>query len=61
MARQNDPMPVNLLRVQNLHAMCGSPSRFLLHTLKVVTLELGNKPATESEAEPLISSPTPRR
>ena len=52
MARRYDPLAVDLLRVQNLHAMSGSPSRFLLHTLKVVTLELGNKPATESEAQP---------
>jgi hypothetical protein len=53
MARRYDPLTVDLLRVQNLHAVCRSPSRFLLHTLKVVTLELGNKPATESEAEPV--------
>lgn len=52
MACRYDPLAVDFLRVQNLHAMCGNPSRFILHTLKVVTLELGNKPATESEAEP---------
>jgi hypothetical protein len=52
MARQNDPAPVNLFRVQNLHAMCGSPSRFLLHVLKLVILGLNSNSATENEADP---------
>jgi len=52
MARRYHPMAVDLFRVQNLQATCGSPSRFLLNTLKLAILELKSKPATENEAEP---------
>ena len=53
MVRRYDPVAVDLFGVQNLHATCGSPSRFLLHALKLVILELRSKPATENEAEPI--------
>ena len=53
MARRYDPVAVDLVGVQNLHATRGSPSRFLLHALKLVILELKSKPATENEAEPI--------
>ena len=52
MVRRYDPVAVDLFRVQNLHAMRGSPSRFLLHALKLAILELKSKSATENEAEP---------
>jgi hypothetical protein len=52
MARRYDPVAVDLFRIQNLHATCGSPSQFLLHMLKLTILELNGKSATENEAEP---------
>ena len=55
-ARRYDPVAVDLFGVQNPHATCGSPSRFPVHTLKLVILELKSKPATENEAEPLMPS-----
>jgi hypothetical protein len=48
MARRYDPVAVDLFRIQNLHATCGSPSQFLLHMLKLTILELNGKSATEN-------------
>ena len=47
--------PSTLFDVQNLHATCGRPSRFLLHTLKLAIPELKSKRAIENEAEPNIA------
>jgi len=51
--RQDDPMTVDLCRIQKSHAESGSPSRFPLHKVKLKLTKRLIKSATEIEAEPV--------